>query len=182
MRRPLPLLLCFGFPALVAVGGLIGAGLYAARVFPPLFEDEVYGELPGPFQFTLEEEGRYTIWNYTGNLGSEQLSESIYLFDHESGDSLPISWGIHSTKSLNGVSAHSIGTFEQRNPGRELELKGSGPSGELRIGISPVRFQDVMGSVITLLGIALISLSAAIGLFIALLHRRQKQIEQRNHT
>lgn len=185
MNKPMSLLVCFLIPVIFLLLGLALAGSFAYREIPRLFEEEGRGVIPDRFTVTLGEPGKYTVWLISETkVESEALKEmklppggKIHIFDANQGTQIPLNNWIQSTRISGGEQAVSLGHFQVNQPGMEVEIKGSGVRREFTLSVSQSNMGRTLRVVMTLLTIVLISLSVAIFIFIALLHRRQKVME-----
>lgn len=187
MKRPGSLIVCFLIPAIILMLGLILAGMYGYREIPPLFHESVRGEVPDGFSTVLEEPGNYTVWLHVPEEDLEEFREvpnklppgaSIHVFDVGSGNEITLTSWISSTKSLGEESAISLGTFASQREGQEIEVKGSGLREPVLVSVAPSNMNKTLRIVLTIMGIVVLFLTAAIFLFIFLIHRRQKMLEE----
>ncbi|MDF1860303.1 MAG: hypothetical protein P1U87_08810 [Verrucomicrobiales bacterium] len=187
MKRPGSLIVCFLIPAIVFMLGLILAGVYGYREIPPLFHESARGEVPNGFSTVLEAPGNYTVWLHVPESDLEKFRNlanklppgaSIHVFDVESGIKIDLTSWISSTKSLGEESAISLGAFTSQRQGQQIEVKGSGLREAVLVSVAPSNMNKTLRIVLTIMGIVLVFLTASIFLFIFLLHRRQKMLEE----
>ena len=184
MRKPLTLLVCFALPALVLTGGLILAGLFGFRQIPELFEETARGMIPQGFEAKLEKRGKYTVWLPVEGDGLSESSQGrlppggrVYVFDAASARELELMTWIKGEKFIGDERSVSLGSFESRQDGQIVEVKGTGLSEPVMVSISIDNTGQKLATVFTLIAIVGITLMAAITLFIFLLHRRQKSVD-----
>jgi hypothetical protein len=186
MRKPVSLLACFFIPFLVLVLGLSLAGIYGYRAIPWLFEETARGMIPEGFEVPLGNPGKYTVWLFERGQGEEGFYRGsgklppggkLHIFDSSTGREIPLTNWVVATRNSGHEKAVSLGTFMGQREGQVVEVKGTGLRKSMLVSVAPSNTGPVLRVVLSLLGIVALTLSAAILLFLLLLHRRQKILE-----
>jgi hypothetical protein len=71
-----------------------------------------------------------------------------------------------------------MGRFETAAPNETVEVKSVGASGFFEVSVSPHNESGLLRIILTLMGIIAITISAAITVFLFLIHRRQRHLAE----
>jgi hypothetical protein len=168
---------CVAVPALLLLSGLALAGFYGYREIPSLEITVAGGEVPPGFDAVLAEPGKFNLWLATPE-GAEAPPPGIklHVFSKRTGQELPLDSWFRSPR-LSGRDAYvSMGRFETFAPNEAVEIKSVGAAGFYQVSLSPHHESALLRIILTLMGIIAITISAAITVFLILIHRRQRQL------
>lgn len=186
MRKTPSLLFCFVAPVIALWIGIGIVGIIGYQKVPEFLKEIGGGAFAEGFTLTLSESGKYLVWcENPKEESSIEVNKStglptggrVFVFDAGSSAKLPLLQLLKFERKIGGVKSHSIGVFETSRPNQEILVKGTGVPAALSGSITPDNSAELVRLMLSLLAIVLFTFAVAIGLFIFLLHRRQKMLQ-----
>ena len=170
---------CVAVPALLLLSGLGLGGYYGYREIPALEVTVASGQVPPGFEAVIAEPGKYNLWlatekpDYPAPAGMR-----LHVFSDRTKQELPLDTWFRSSRWTGSGHYVSMGRFETSAPTETVEVKSVGAAGFFEVSVSPHNESGLLRIILTLMGIIAITISAAITVFLFLIHRRQRHLAE----